>query len=92
MASWYQTSRSGCQSMSPPVRLTVSTVCTLGHWLTASSVCFLSSTFLPPRTPSSAVMTTRQSESRMRSFRDSAEKPPKTTECTAPMRAQASMA
>jgi hypothetical protein len=47
---------------------------------------------LPPRRPWSAVITTRQSESRMRLLIDSGEKPPNTTECTAPMRAQASMA
>jgi hypothetical protein len=43
------------------------------------------------RRPTLAVTTTLQPASMMRSRSDSAEKPPKTTECTAPMRAQASM-
>jgi hypothetical protein len=46
---------------------------------------------LPPRSPSSAVMTTLQLASTTRSCSDSAEKPAKTIECTAPMRAQASI-
>jgi hypothetical protein len=47
---------------------------------------------LPPRRPSSAVITTLEPQSAMRPASDSAEKPPNTTECTAPMRAQASIA
>ena len=43
----------------------------------------------PPRRPSSEVMSTRDLQSFMRSRSDSAEKPAKTTECTAPMRAHA---
>jgi hypothetical protein len=42
--------------------------------------------------PPSEVMTTRASASWMRVASASAEKPPKTTECAAPMRAQASIA
>jgi hypothetical protein len=47
---------------------------------------------LPRRKPPSAVMTSLAWQSKMRSATDWALKPPKTTECTAPMRAQASMA
>ena len=47
---------------------------------------------LPPRRPSSAVITTAESQSLMRPASESGEKPPNTTECTAPIRAQASMA
>ena len=46
----------------------------------------------PPRSPLSAVMTKRLSQSVMRPASASGEKPPKTTEWIAPMRAQASMA
>ncbi len=92
MASWYHTSRPLCVGTSPPVRRTTTVVCTLGQCSSAFSTFALSGTLRPPRGPSSAVMTTRQSESRTRSLSDSGEKPPKTTEWTAPMRAQASMA
>ncbi len=47
---------------------------------------------LPPRLPSSAVMTMVEPQSSIRPPRLSGEKPPNTTECTAPMRAQASIA
>ena len=67
-------------------------VCVLGHASSASWVFFFSGTLRPPRGPSSAVTTTRQSESRMRSRSASGENPPNTTECTAPIRAQASIA
>ena len=46
----------------------------------------------PPRRPSSAVMRTLEAASFMRLASDSGEKPPNTTECMAPMRAQASIA
>ena len=58
----------------------------------AASTFALSGTFLPPRTPSSAVITSVEAQSAMRPASDSGEKPPNTTECTAPMRAQASIA
>ena len=58
----------------------------------ALSVFSFSGTVLPPRTPSSAVMTTVEAQSVMRPARLSGEKPPKTTEWIAPIRAQASMA
>ena len=46
----------------------------------------------PRRQPPSAVITAQQPPSSIRSSRDCALKPPKTTEWMAPMRAQASMA
>jgi hypothetical protein len=52
----------------------------------------LSGTRRPPRRPSSAVISSEQAESWMREARLSGEKPPKTTEWIAPMRAQASIA
>ncbi len=57
----------------------------------ALSTVFLSGIFLPPRRPSLAVTTMRQRASTMRSRNDSALKPPNTTECTAPIRAHASI-
>ncbi|MNQ53377.1 hypothetical protein D3C85_674150 [compost metagenome] len=91
-ASWYQMSRPSTQAISPWVRSTTTTEETLGQSFSALSTFCFSGTYLPPRTPSSAVITVRQSASSMRSRRASGEKPPNTTECTAPMRAQASMA
>ena len=58
----------------------------------AWSTLALSGMRLPPRTPSSAVMTTVEPQSAIRPASDSGENPPKTTEWIAPMRVQASMA
>jgi hypothetical protein len=58
----------------------------------ASSTIALSGRCLPPRACSSAVMTATAPASMIRSCSDFAEKPPNTTECVAPMRAQACMA
>jgi hypothetical protein len=77
-----------------PVRFTTSTCCTVSvpgadsAWSTFA----LSGTFLPPRTPSSAVITTVEAQSAMRPASESGEKPPNTTEWMAPMRAHASIA
>ncbi len=60
--------------------------------LSAWSTFAFSGTFLPPRTPSSAVMITVDAQSEMRPASESGEKPPNTTEWIAPMRAQASIA
>ena len=68
------------------------TVVTSGQRVRARSTLRFSGTIRPPRRPSSAVMTTRESQSWIRPAMESGEKPPKITECTAPMRAQASMA
>src|SRR5690606_35570255 len=84
MASWYQTSRSEYQWMSPPVRRTTTTFSTVSTpgCVRASSTLDLSGTVRPPRRPSSAVMTSFEPESMIRLARESGEKPPKTTECT----------
>ncbi len=58
----------------------------------AMSVFAFSPTLRPPRRPSSAVMTKVDWQSSMRPASESGEKPPNTTECIAPMRAQASIA
>ena len=85
-------SRPSTQATSPWVRSTTTTVETFEQLCRALSTLFFSGTYLPPRTPSSAVITVRQSASKIRSRNASGEKPPNTTECTAPMRVQASMA
>ncbi len=59
---------------------------------TARSVFSFRGIFLTARRPSSAVMTKVDSQSTMRPASESGEKPPNTTEWTAPMRAQASIA
>jgi len=93
-SSWYQRSRPASQATAPPVRRTTTTRFTPGilPLAMALSTLALSGTFLPPRRPSSAVMTRLDWQSSMRPISDSGEKPPNTTECTAPMRAQASIA
>ena len=75
-----------------PSRRTTSTACTDGVDSRASSTAGLSSAGLPRRQPPSAVITTFASASLIRPARASAEKPPKTTVCGAPIRAQASIA
>ncbi len=65
---------------------------TPGHEVSASSTLRFKGTGLPPRRPSSAVITIRESQSWMRPAMLSGEKPPKITEWIAPIRAQASMA
>ncbi len=90
--SSYQTSRPSCMFTSPPVRLTTITVSTLGQSFRASSVLALRGTFLPPRKPSSAVMTQFESQPIIRADKLSGENPPNTIEWTAPIRVQASIA
>ena len=68
------------------------TVETSGHCSQAASALRFSGTLRPPRNPSSAVISTVDRQSSMRPARLSGENPPNTTECTAPIRAQASMA
>ena len=91
-SSWYQTSRPGVIATWPPVRRTTRTFSLPAQRFSASSVLTLSGTLRPPRRPSSAVMTSLELASLMRLASESGEKPPKTIECTAPMRVQASMA
>ena len=90
--SWYQTSRPSAQAISPPVRFTTTHVRMLGQCASAASVLALSGTVRPPRRPSSAVMMSDESQSWIRPASESGEKPPNTTEWTAPIRAHASMA
>jgi hypothetical protein len=76
-----------------PVRLSTMTFATLLPLSArAVSTADLSSTLLPPRQPPSAVITIFALASLIRSRSEFAEKPPNTTECVAPMRAQACMA
>ena len=64
----------------------------LGISASASSSAAFIGSGLPRRSVASAVIRTLALEVTMRSRTASAEKPPKTTLCTAPMRAQASIA
>ena len=89
--SWYQTSLSD-HPISLPVLFTTTIFSTQSHSLTAISTLALRGIDLPPRTPSSAVMTSLHSLSSILSLRASGEKPPKTTEWIAPSLAQASIA
>ena len=91
-ASWYQRSRDGFMSTLAPVRLTTTTQSTPPDLAIAASTLDFSGTFLPPRRPSSAVMTILDWQSVMRWARLSGEKPANTTEWIAPIRAQASIA
>ncbi len=71
------------------VRLTTMTEVTPPTLSQATSTLALSGILRPPRRPSSAVTTQVDLQSSMRPAIESGEKPPKITECTAPMRAQA---
>ena len=64
----------------------------VGVSASASSAWCLRSTALPRRQPPSAVMRSLAPQSLMRPASASAQKPPKTTVCGAPIRAQASIA
>ena len=75
-----------------PVRLSTITCFTVGDFLSASSTFFLRGSCEPRRQPPSAVITATALASSLRSAIASLENPPKITECTAPIRAQASMA
>ena len=90
--SCHQTSRPSCQSTSWPVCCTTSTCSTLGQCSTASSTAGLSAIAEPRRYWPSAVMTSLACASSIRERSASAANPPNTTECTAPMRAHASIA
>ena len=79
----------------PPVRRTTSTRLEARdrcRWRWRSSTLAFSGMRLPPRRPSSAVITSVDWQSSMRPASESGEKPPNTTEWIAPMRAQASIA
>ncbi len=64
----------------------------VGHCSSAWSAARFKGTTWPRRNPPSAVIRATAPASLMRSRRLSALKPPNTTECGAPMRAQASIA
>ncbi len=90
-ASCSQTSRLASQATSPPVRRTTSWR-TPARPASALSALALSGVRRPPRGASSAVTSSLAPESSMRERSASAEKPAKTIEWIAPIRAQASMA
>ena len=90
--SCHQWSRRGTMCTPSPKRSTTMTCSIVGVSATASSAWCLSPTFLPRRQPPSAVTRTFAPQSLMRPDRASAENPPKTTVCGAPMRAHASIA
>ena len=76
----------------PPVRRKTIELFTPGESASAASAFAFSGTVLPFRSPSSWVIRGSQPMSFRRSESASAEKPPKTTVCGAPSRAQASIA
>ena len=90
--SCHQWSRRGTMCTPSPKRSTTRTCSIVGVPTTASSAWRLSPTFLPFRQPPSAVIRTLAPQSLIRPDRASAEKPPNTTVCGAPIRAQASIA
>ena len=90
-ASCHQTSRS-LQAVSWPVRLTTKTFLTFVLLFKASSTTGFNAKAAPLRKPPSAVITKVASASKILARSESAEKPPKTTECAAPTRAHASIA
>ena len=96
--SCHHRSRPSVISTGCSLRRTTSTCWTDWAWPSpawpdsAVSTAGLSGEGLPRRQEPSAVTTNLAWASSMRERRSSAEKPPKTTECTAPIRAQASMA
>ncbi len=92
MSSCHHRSRSGVIVTSPPVRRTTTLFCTVGLFSRASSTAALRGISLPRRQPPSAVTITLAPASLFRSATASALNPPKIMLCTAPIRAQASIA
>ena len=90
--SSYQRSLPSFQFILLPVLLTTIVCFTFGQSFNALSTFDLRGTIFPPRIPSSAVITISQLASRILSFKDSGENPPKTTEWIAPILVQASIA
>ena len=74
------------------VRFKTITFCTVSHCVNASSITAFNGISLLPLKPPSAVITNAHAASMIRSAIDCAEKPPKTTECMAPILAQAKTA
>ena len=92
MISWNQTSRPSCISQSSPVCLTTTMCSSVSRPSITSSTCCLIGAVLPLRRAPSTVTSALASENSMRSLTASAEKPPNTTLCGAPIRAHASIA
>src|SRR3954454_12317232 len=92
MASWNQTSRPSCISQSAFVCWTTKIVSIDFTSPMTSSTCCLMGAVLPLRRAPSTVISALASENSMRSLTLSAENPPNTTLCGAPMRAHASIA
>ena len=90
--SCHQWSRRGTMCAPSPNRSTTMTCSIDGASATASSAWCLRPTFLPRRQPPSAVIRTFAPQSLIRPDRASAEKPPNTTVCGAPILAHASIA
>ena len=85
-------SRPSSIGQSSSVRLTTITCSSFGRSPTTSSTLVFIGIGLPRRSDVLQVISTLASETSMRSFTASTEKPPKTTLCVAPMRAHASIA
>ena len=90
--SCHQISRSEFHAVSWLVRFTTNTLETLCEPFNASSTAGFNANAAPLRNPPSAVITNFASASWIRDKSASAENPPKTTECTAPIRAHANIA
>src|ERR1700755_2049693 len=89
VSSCHQKSLPLVHGTSAPVLLYTSTRWTSGHLLSASSTIFLVPISLPPRFPSSVVITTLELASMIRSAKEPDKKPAKTTEWMAPIRVTA---
>ena len=93
IASCHQTSLPSIISVGLPVLLTTRTFSIDGVFLRASSAFFfIGISVFMPLTPASCVTKTLHSESLILDSKLSGEKAPKTTECTAPILAQANSA
>ena len=90
--SCHQRSRPSCQSTFSPVRFTTIDFSIVGQFRSAASAVSFRGTIFPRRKPPSAVMSIFDFASAIRSTSAVALNPPKITECTAPIRAHASMA
>ncbi len=91
-ASSNQTSRPSLIGTSIPTLRTTTTCSSAGSAPRCLSTSGLTGATLPLRRPPSAVISTFAPETSIRSATDPAEKPPKTTLWTAPIRVQASIA
>ena len=90
--SFHQISRPSTIAVSWPVRFTTNTFLTVGDPAKAASTVGFKANGAPFLNPPSAVITNFACASLFRTVTASAEKPPKITECIAPIRAHASIA